>query len=140
MIAIDTNVLIYAVDDAEPTKSAQAEDLLRNLASGGDSLVVPWQVAVEFLACLRRWENAGKISRADLDDYLTRFIEPLPIVFPASACLRQSLELSTRYSLSHWDSLLIAACITAGITTLYSEDMDDGMTYDTVTITNPYST
>lgn len=140
MIAIDTNVLIYAVDSAEPAKSAKAEALLRNLVSRADPVVIPWQVAVEFLACLRRWEGAGRIGQADINDYLARFIEPLPIVFPTPACLRQSLDLSTRFSLSHWDSLLVAACTIAGITTLYSEDIDDGMTFDTVTVTNPFST
>lgn len=43
------------------------------------------------------------------------------------------------YSLSHWDSLLLAACATAGVDTLYSEDMDDGMTYDTVKVVNPFA-
>jgi predicted nucleic acid-binding protein len=47
--------------------------------------------------------------------------------------------LSSRYSLSHWDSLLLAACEDAGVDTLYSEDLDDGMTYDAVTVVNPFA-
>ena len=49
------------------------------------------------------------------------------------------LDLSFRYSLSHWDSLLLAACVDAGVDTLYSEDLDAGMTYDTVTVVNPFA-
>ena len=52
--------------------------------------------------------------------------------------LRKSLDLSSRYSLSHWDSMLIAACIDAGVRTLYSEDLGDGVAYDSVTVINPF--
>ena len=38
-----------------------------------------------------------------------------------------------------WDSLQLAACSDAGVDTLYSEDLDGGMTYDTVTIVNPFA-
>jgi len=51
-------------------------------------------------------------------------VEPMfRCVLPAQGVLRKSLDLSSRYSLSHWDSMLIAACIDAGVRTLYSEDL-----------------
>ena len=95
---------------------------------------------MEFLACLRRWENTGRTVRADTEEYLGQFLEPHPTIFPTTSLLRHSLELSSRHSLSHWDSLLIAACIDAGINRLYSEDMGDGMAYDSVLIVNPLIT
>ena len=58
---------------------------------------------------------------------------------PSPAILQVSLDLSGRYSLSHWDSLLLAACLEAGIDTLYTEDLAAGMTYDSVSIINPFS-
>jgi len=42
MNAIDTNILVYAVDNADPKKSAEAETLVRNLAWGIEPLVIPW--------------------------------------------------------------------------------------------------
>ena len=35
--------------------------------------------------------------------------------------------------------MLLAACQKAGVTTLYSEDMADGMNYDGVAIVNPFA-
>jgi predicted nucleic acid-binding protein len=58
---------------------------------------------------------------------------------PSRSLLRPSLDLSSRYSLSHWDSLLLAACADADVNTLYSEDLDNGMTYDGVTVVNPFA-
>ena len=45
MIAIDTNVLVYAVDASEPDKQTKAIALLSVLSKKPDPLVVPWQVA-----------------------------------------------------------------------------------------------
>lgn len=139
MIAIDTNVLVYAIDGSEPVKQAQAIALLDALCRKPEPLVVPWQVAVEFVACLRRWENAGRVKRDDTRVYKSQFLDAQPIIMPSPGILQMSLDLSERYRLSHWDSLLIAACIESGIDTLYTEDLDAGAKYDTVSTINPFS-
>ena len=138
MNAVDTNILVYAVDATEPEKSRRALQLIRDLAAADTPLVIPWQVAAEFLACLRRWEDAGRISRRDTDAYLNRFIVSLPVAYPTSNSLRIALDLSGRFSLSHWDSMLLAACVEAGVDTLYSEDLGSGMAYDSVRVVNPF--
>jgi len=138
MIAIDTNVLIYAVDTSETEKSRKAVELLDGLVAAGESIILPWHVAAEFLACLRKWINAKRISWSDADAYLARFVGPLPLVTPTPRILSLSLNVSQRYSLSHWDSMLIAACLEAEATRLYTEDLDPGMTYDAVQVINPF--
>jgi predicted nucleic acid-binding protein len=60
------------------------------------------------------------------------------LTLPTQNVIALSLDLSPRYSLSHWDSMLLAACIEAGVDMLYSEDLDAGMTYDSVTVVNPF--
>jgi predicted nucleic acid-binding protein len=139
MNAVDTNVLVYAVDSAEPMKSGRAVELIRELANASAPLVILWQVAAEFLACLRRWEAAGRIQRYDTDAYLNRFILSLPIVYPTIQSLRLAIDLSNRHNLSHWDSMVLAGCIEAGVTTLYSEDLTDGASYGSVRVVNPFA-
>ena len=139
MNAVDTNVLIYFVDFDEPAKRAKAVDLLERLGEQEKETVLPWQVAAEFLSCLCRWENKGKINRDDTVQHLIQLESMFPLVFPSQAVLRLSLDLSSRYSLSHWDSMLLGACIEASVDTLYSEDLDAGATYDSVTVINPFA-
>ncbi len=139
MNAVDTNVLVYFVDADDPTKQAQAIALLDKLAQEATPTILPWQVAVEFLSFLRRQQNAGKITAADTQRNLQQMETMFPIRLPSQAVLAESVDLSVRHSLSHWDSLLLAACIEAGITTLYSEDLSDGTTYDSVTVVNPFA-
>jgi len=138
MNAIDTNVLVYFVDFDEPVKRAKAIDLLERLGAEETETVLPWQVAAEFLSCLRRWENEGKIDRDDTLQHLSQLESMLPLVYPTQSVLRLSLDLSSRYPLSHWDSMLLAACVEAGVDTLYTEDLDEGTTYDPVRIVNPF--
>ncbi len=63
MIAVDTNILVYAADASEPEKQRLAVEFLEDLWTGNDSVILPWQVAVEYVACLRRWEARGRIER-----------------------------------------------------------------------------
>jgi len=137
MNAIDTNVLVYFVDEHEPAKQAKATELLERLIE--EETALPWQVAVEFASCLRRWEDEGRIDRITICEHVDHLEGTFPFLMPSRSVLRKSLGLSSRYSLSHWDSLLLAACADAGVDTLYSEDLDAGMTYDTVTVVNPFA-
>lgn len=123
MNAVDTNVLVYFVDVDEPAKRAKAIGLLERLETEANDTVLPWQVGVEFLSVLRRWETEGRVVRDQTILHLQTMESMFTFVFPARSLLSASLDLSSRYSLSHWDSLLIAACIEAGIDTLYSEDL-----------------
>tara|TARA_R110002072_G_scaffold302354_1_gene484878 strand:+ start:57494 stop:57913 length:420 start_codon:yes stop_codon:yes gene_type:complete len=139
MNAIDTNVWVYSIDYDEPQRRQQAIELLNQLGQKPESTVMPWQVASEYLNCLRRHARQGQITEVQVVLYLTQAVELFPLVTPSESVLRTSLDLSSRYSLSHWDSMLLAACIDAGVDTLYSEDLDAGMTYDTVTVVNPFA-
>ena len=42
------------------------------------------------------------------------------------------------YTLSHWDSMLVAASAEAGVTMLYTEDMGAPRNIDTVELVNPF--
>ena len=61
-----------------------------------------------------------------------------PLQVPSAASFKTSFDLRSRFSLSHWDSMLLAACKEAGVDTLYSEDMSAGTDYDGLVIVNPF--
>lgn len=139
MNAVDTNVFVYARDTNEPVKRMKAIDLIDQLIRARQPIVIPWQVAAEFVSVMRRWEQLGRITRQVTESNVRHLVSTFSIRSPRIDHLQSALDLSTRHSLSHWDSMLIAACIEAGVTTLYSEDLTDGATYDTVTVVNPFA-
>lgn len=137
MNGIDTNVLVYAFDLAEATKRPRAQQLIDDEIANSTATLV-WQVVGEFLNCLRRWEQHGRMTATDVEAHVDDLLRTFPIALPTVATVRLSLDLSRRHSLSHWDSMLLAAYIEAGIDTLYSEDLSAGSVYDSVKVVNPF--
>jgi predicted nucleic acid-binding protein len=58
---------------------------------------------------------------------------------PSEAVFKISFDLRSRFSLSHWDSMILAACKDADVTTLFTEDLDVGTDYDGLTVVNPFA-
>jgi predicted nucleic acid-binding protein len=69
MNAIDTNVLVYSFDTDDPVRQQQAIELIDQLSENPGDTVLPWQVIVECLACLRRWVDRGRLSASDVDQH-----------------------------------------------------------------------
>jgi predicted nucleic acid-binding protein len=93
---------------------------------------------LEFVRQLRAWQDQGRITRNALLRYVSTLRSLLPLVLPTSAILDRALDLTGRYSLSHWDSMVIGACLEANVDTLYTEDMGAPTTYDGVRLINPF--
>lgn len=138
MIAVDTNVIVYAIDRRDLKKRAAARVLLKQLAMPPSSAVMLWQVAGETCNQLRAWRDARRVSDHAFKRYLQLFQRLFPLVMPAPAVLDRAVALADRHSLSHWDSMIVAACIEGGITQLYTEDMGSPLQIEIVQLLNPF--
>lgn len=138
MNAVDTNVFIYGLDDGDPDKQAKAQELIARLVQPPVETVLLWQVAGELLNCLRKSESEGRLTSADVEAHFRDAFALFPLSIPAAKVFEIAFALHARFSLSHWVSMLLAACKEAGVTTLYSEDMDSGTDYDGIVIVNPF--
>jgi predicted nucleic acid-binding protein len=138
MNAVDTNVFIYSLDESAPVKQAKAQQLLDALAQPPVETLLLWQVAGELLNCLRKWQSAGRLASADVEAHFSDFLPMFPLTIPSARVFQISFDLHSRFSLSHWDSMLLAACKEAGVNILYSEDMAGGTDYDGFVIVNPF--
>ncbi len=139
MNAIDTNVLIYRLDRSDLFKQAKARQLLRQLAADTVPTILPWQVLGELIRQLRYWQDQKQITRDTLLRYVATFRKLFPIAIPALGAVDRAMDLTGRYSLSHWDSMLLGACLEAGVDILYTEDMGAPVTYDSIRLINPFS-
>jgi predicted nucleic acid-binding protein len=57
---------------------------------------------------------------------------------PSPNLYQRGLDLQSRYQLSFYDSLIVAAALEGGCKTLYSEDLQHGQRIDGLTIKNPF--
>ena len=139
MNAVDTNVFIYLHDGKEPVKQVKARSLVSQLVGSVPPTVLLWQVLGEFARQLQRWRGRGEISEPEVRAHLQSVRDSFPLRLPAEIVLDHALDLSSRYSLSHWDSMLLGACVDTGVTTLYTEDMGSPRTIDTIQLVNPFA-
>ncbi len=139
MIAVDTNVLVYAYDEASPAHEpavAAMDRLLREPAWG-----LPWLVAGEFYAVLtdaRRWrtprvDDAVAALDALISSPGARLLAEPPEHWPA---LRKALEAARPLGRKVHDARIAAICVAAGVTELWSADRDFSW-YPQLRVVNP---
>jgi predicted nucleic acid-binding protein len=134
MRALDTNVLIYVHDPRDPVKQAKASALVASLTDGA----LLWQVACEFLAASRKLAAIGYNQKQAFQD-LTALRQVWTMILPSSPVLDRSESLTDRFSLSFWDSMILAACLESGVQHFYSEDFDAYSNIDGLQISNPFT-
>jgi predicted nucleic acid-binding protein len=135
MNAVDTNVLIYSIDARDPGKRRCALDLLESLPE--TETIIPWQVACEVAAVIRSMAMAGKF-RGDYVEAVSSLRSCFPVVLPQLSALERSLRIQVRDQVSPWDALLIAACADAGVTRLFTEDMQGKPAIEGVALIDPF--
>ncbi len=132
-IFVDTNVWVYAVDAADPTKRELALQAIAP-ASGRD-LVVSTQVLTEFYAVVTR-KLAVPVPLDDAEA-MVRQLMALPVVAIDASLVASAVTGSREWRISIWDALIVRAAEVAGCRRLLSEDLADGRTYGSITVVNP---
>lgn len=133
---VDTNVLVYAVDDADPAKRDRARSILA--ADGAASrLVLSTQVLCEFYVVVtRRLEQP--LSPADAADAV-RELSKLAVVGADPDLVGDAVRLSIEAQLSLWDALVVEAARVAGCGRVLTEDLSHGAEIASVRIENPFA-
>ncbi|MBW4619840.1 MAG: PIN domain-containing protein [Cyanosarcina radialis HA8281-LM2] len=132
MNAVDTNILIYINDLRDRDKQEAAISLVSAMTEG----VLLWQVACEYLAASRKLESLG-YDRAQAYQYIRDLQQVWYTALPTWSVIDRAENLMSRFSLSHWDSMIIAACLEANVQTLYTEDLGYS-NIDGLGIVNPF--
>ncbi len=131
--AFDTNVLIYSCDGRNPARQAQALHLIQGTS---DSILL-WQVACEFIAASRKLEPHG-LARHEAWIHLSRFVRIYPLMLPSSRVLDRARTLHVEQQWAFWDAMIVSACLEAGVTRLYSEDLPGRAPPGALEIVNPF--
>jgi predicted nucleic acid-binding protein len=132
-VFVDTNVLIYAVDNANPQKQ-QAARLWRDELWKSRRGRISFQVLQEFYANVaHRSPDARQQAQAEVRTLLQWH----PVNVDAEI-LEQSWKIQERYKLSFWDSLIVAAAKATSCRYLLTEDLKADQDLDGVLIVNPF--
>ena len=134
-VFVDTNVLLYAEDQADADKHRRARDWLRTLwlqRRGRLSVQVLNEFYVNATRKLRPAMPAGD-ARAEVRRY--QRWQPW---LNDHATVESAWAVESRFKLSYWDALMVAAAQQQGCTLLLTEDLQHDQVIDGVRIINPF--
>lgn len=133
---LDTNIFVYTFDHNAAEKAVLAHKLVKRALESRRG-VISFQVIQEFFNfALKR----AKIPMTwnDAEDYLKDILSPLLDVNSSVVLYRSALTLQSRFQLSWYDSLIVAAAQQSRCSTLYSEALQHGQKIGDLVIENPF--
>lgn len=133
-IALDTNVLAYAEGVNGAARKKTGLELIRRLPE--HSTFLPVQVLGELFRVLLG--KAG-FPPAQARAAILGWQDTFPLIETSPSVLLAATDLAVDHGFSIWDAIILAASAAAGCRLLLSEDMQDGFTWNGVTVTNPFA-
>lgn len=134
-IFVDTNILVYCFDSADPAKKKRAGQIIEQLwehSNGALSL----QVLKEFFVTVTgklTTKMAFRDARAGVLDLLS-----WDVFYENRASFEKTLEIVQKHRLSFWDANIVSSAILSGCDRVYSEDLQHNRTIEDVKILNPF--
>lgn len=132
-VFVDSNLWLYAfiLRPGEESKHARALPLVEAVNRYTISTQVVAEVSVNLL-------KKVDMPETDLLDIVEGLYRRCRVIETGLECHRRASRLRAAHQFSYWDSLILAAALEAGCTTLFSEDMQHGQVVEGVlTIQNP---
>ena len=132
---VDTNIFVYAYDNANTKKQQQARKLIQQLwqqRAGCASI----QVLQEFFVTTTR-KLANPLAPADA----TQIISDLGlwrIHQPKVEDVLSAIQIQQRHQLSFWDSMIVRSANQLGCTIIWTEDLNDGQQIEGCEIRSPF--
>ncbi len=130
----DTNVLVYTLDAREPAKQARARELVMRHSQANEACIST-QVLIELYNVLTRRLRIPAARAAAVVSACMAW----PVIESDLALVSSAVGLATRHQVSIFDAMMVEAAQRSGATTLYSEDMQHGRHFGSLTLVNPFA-
>lgn len=131
----DSSILIYAIDGRFAVKQKCAIALYAQTVKDR-SFVISTQVLVEFFNAATQGKQP-LLERHEAQAQVTALARQHVIPTTASRVV-SAMAYAERYQMQWFDALMVDAAVSAGATTLYSEDMQHGQRFGELTVVNPF--
>jgi predicted nucleic acid-binding protein len=137
VVLLDTNVLVYAFDRAEPEKRVQAMKLIYDLQVDA--------VGCLSIQCLSEFFNAvtrGAVPKLPIDEAL-QYVQDYLLAFPTHLLTPSTVMIAARgvrdHSLSLYDAQIWACALSNDVPVVFSEDFQDGQVIEGIRFVNPFA-
>jgi predicted nucleic acid-binding protein len=131
-VFVDTNILVYSMDNHDKKKQSQCRKLLETLRAERLG-VISTQVMQEFYVVATRKLGIDPLLAKSIlhsfENFETFAVQPETI--------KEAIDCSITNQVSFGDALVVAAAESAGCDELWTEDLSEGQTIRGVRIVNP---
>ena len=132
-VFIDTNLLVYTMDQKDSGKQETAREYLKNLVDNHFP-VLSTQVVQEFYVVATKKLKADPVV---VKNIIHNF-HNMELVNIDLELIEQAIDISILSQISFWDSLIIAAAEKANCEFVISEDLNAGQLYRGIKLINPF--
>lgn len=133
---LDTNIIVYVYESEDLNKQKIAKELIIKGVSN-NTASISYQVIQEFVnVATKKFKSPIKWSDCQL--FIDRSLALIWDVNPNKELIYSAINIAERWKYSFYDSLIIAAALEAGCSTLYSEDLQHKQKIYSVQIINPF--
>ncbi len=134
---IDTNILVYSFDLAEPRKNSLARELLTSLQL--------YQQGFLSIQCVGEFFNVvsrGKLPKLTLDEAALQvdvFLQTFPVYPLTPGIVREAVRIVREHQISYFDAQIWACAKLHEIPLIFSEDFQDGQILEGIRFVNPFA-
>jgi predicted nucleic acid-binding protein len=136
-ILIDTNLLVYLVDQNEPERQAQAVETLGMLELHQVGRLSVQNLAEFINVAVHKLRPAMSIAQAV--EWAGRFIQVWPVFDLTPQIVLEAARGVRDYKLAYYDAQIWATARLNQVSIVFSEDFQDGLFLEGVKVVNPFT-
>lgn len=133
-IFIDTNIFIYLFDISSPTKQKISKDIIYRFLNQNNYLINTHVVGEIFNILVKK----GYTNFEDAQRFVINLFKCKNIAIIEKNTVIKAIDIKKRFGLQFWDSLIISSALENDCTIFYTEDMQDELVIDGMSLHNPY--
>ena len=123
-IFIDTNILVYALDQYDPEKQHKSRTILRQVAQGPGG-VISTQVMQEFYVTATKKLKVDALIVKDILHSFSHF----EVVLILPEIIDRAIDCQVLNKISFWDALIVSAAQSARCEKIWTEDLNPGQIF-----------
>jgi predicted nucleic acid-binding protein len=129
---IDSNIWLYALIQSQDERKHK----IANEVTRSENIFLSTQVVNEVSVNLIK---KASLNKKEIQGIITSFYQSYTVLDFNEHILLEATELRSQYQLSFWDSLIVSSALSAKVSILLSEDMQNGLVIEnTLEIVNPF--
>jgi predicted nucleic acid-binding protein len=134
-VFVDTNVLVYARDRSEADKQRRAIEWIAALQDTRLGRLSAQVLMEYYVVTTKKLDPPREVEDAREDVLTFQTWKPTPMRLDV---IERAWDVQDRFKISWWDALIAGAALVGGCEYLLSEDFQDGLEIDGLTVVNPF--